>query len=223
MITNVSFDLWLTLIKSHPEFKHRRAEMIADTYNSKGLSVPHIEALVRNIDKIFDRYNEYYGEKIPASSMYQRVLNETCNDPEEVSLEEAQHFEQRANELFVEYSPRLLNDDIPSILEGLQAEGKVLNLASNTGFIEGKTLRIVLEKLGILKHFLFNIFSDEVKASKPSARFFQRVYDEVSVPKKNILHVGDNEKTDYQGALNFGFSALLIKPDYTLNDIRAAL
>ena len=100
----------------------------------------------------------------------------------------------------------------------------MLNLSSNTGFIEGETLRTTLANMGILQYFDFLIFSDEINASKPSSHFFQHVYDHIDVPKKAVLHIGDNPKADYQGAKNFGFNALLITdPNYTINDIRTKL
>ena len=38
--------------------------------------------------------------------------------------------------------------------------------------------------------------------------------------KDEILHIGDNYKADYLGAMNFGFKALHINnQQYTLNDI----
>ena len=224
MITNISFDLWLTLIKSHPSFKIQRAQMIADSYNPDGLSVSKIETYIRDQDKVFDRHNEIIGKKIPAVEMYFRILKGISRNSENVSMETAQRLEEQSNELFIEYCPQLLNDSVPYILEQLREDGYVLNLASNTGFIEGKTIRKVLEKLGILRHFLFYIFSDEVNASKPSPHFFQRVYDEINVQKNQVLHIGDNPKTDYKGALDFGFEALLItNTNYTLNDVKSRL
>lgn len=223
MITNISFDLWLTLIRSHPQFKWKRAEMLARSYNPKGYSVEQIDLLIRRMDKVFDRYNESFGKKIPASIMYQKTLSELCKNKKNIDIEEAKEVEAKANKLFIEHNPQLLNKNISFILKALKEEGKILNLASNTGFIEGTTLRIVLDKLDILKYFSFTIFSDEINTSKPSTDFFDQVQKQANVPKKNILHVGDNVKTDYQGALDFGFSALLVKQNYTLDDIRPKL
>ncbi|MBK5720884.1 HAD family hydrolase [Dysgonomonas sp. Marseille-P4677] len=223
MITNISFDLWLTLIKSHPEFKLKRAEMIADSYNPKGLRAEQIDLVIRDLDKTFDLHNETYGGKIPASEMYLKILIEIGNSTESISIEDANKVRAFSDDLFIEYCPQLLNSNVFSILEEINKEGLIMNLASNTGYIEGTTLRIALDKLNILNFFSFHIFSDEINASKPSPIFFQKVYDNINTPKKNVLHVGDNIKTDYKGAIDFGFSALLIKPNYTLNDIRTRL
>lgn len=223
MITNISFDLWLTLIRSHPQFKAKRAEMIADTYNPKGYSAEQIDVLIRNMDKIFDRFNESSGKKISADKMYLKILCELCDNEDSLTLADGKKVEQAANDLFIEYTPQLLNQNTPQILEYLKDNGRVLNLSSNTGFIEGNTLSVVLRKLDLSKYFSFFVFSDEIGVSKPSPLFFQEVYGKANVPKSQILHIGDNAKTDYQGAIDFGFQALLIKHNYTLDDIRARL
>ncbi len=224
MITNVSFDLWMTLIKSHPEFKTKRAELIADTYNLNGLSVSQIETITREYDKVFDRYNESSGGKIPATEMYFRVLKRVNLNSDRITQEEAKLIENKSNELFLSYLPEFVNNKIPSVLYNLIERGVSINLASNTGYIEGQVLQEALSRLDLLKYFSFCVFSDEINASKPSVGFFREVVYRARVDKDKILHIGDNPKTDYQGALNFGLKALLITNiNYTFNDIATRL
>ncbi|MDU1892086.1 MAG: HAD family hydrolase [Dysgonomonas sp.] len=224
MIKHISFDLWLTLIKSHPSFKRLRAELIADVYNTKGLTTEEIDILIRNTDKEIDRNNESTGGKLPARLMYYKILEQTCPESEDVLIQKAKTLEIQSNELFIKNIPLLLNDNISDILSWLKAEGYSLNLGSNTGFIEADTLRIVLDDLGLLQFFSFCVFSDEIKTSKPSPLFFQEIYDQTNFKKEEILHVGDNPLTDYQGASDFGLNALLItNRDYTLDDIKSGL
>jgi putative hydrolase of the HAD superfamily len=224
MIQHISFDLWLTLIKSNPLFKRKRAELIADKFRPKNMTVEQIDMLIRRKDKIFDRYNEMYGIKIPAKCMYLNVLQSIDSQSHTIDAEDALWLMQQSNELFMDYPPQLLNGQIPDILKNLQSETDGLNIGSNTGYMEGETLCKALKMTGIYDFFSFFVFSDEIQTSKPSAAFFQTVLDNADVPKSRILHVGDNPKTDYQGAVNFGFDALLItNPNYTLNDIKSKL
>lgn len=223
-IKNISFDLWMTLIRSHPEFKLKRAELIADTFNIKNISPKEIDSFIRSVDNVFDRYNMISGKKLSANKMYQKLLEKLVPKETSVTLDIAISLRKEADDLFGQYQPVFLNENIPQILSQLKEEGYVLNLSSNTGFIEGETLRTTLANMGILQYFDFLIFSDEINASKPSSHFFQHVYDHINVPKNAILHIGDNPKADYQGAKNFGFNALLITdPNYTINDIRTKL
>jgi putative hydrolase of the HAD superfamily len=224
MIRHLSFDLWLTLIKSHPLFKRKRAELIADRFRPKNMSVEQIETLIRQKDKIFDRYNEIQGRKIPAKAMYLHILRKMDAGYGDITEEDAEWVMQQSNELLMDYTPRLLNEQVPDILSGLQSEVESMNIGSNTGYIEGKALHKVLKKTGIHHFFSFFVFSDEVHISKPSARFFRHIHEGANLPKSGILHIGDNPKTDYRGATDFGFNALLIThPNYTLNDIRSKL
>ncbi len=223
-IKNISFDLWMTLIRSHPEFKLKRAELIADTFNIKNISPKEIDSFIRSVDNVFDRYNMISGKKLSANKMYQKLLEKLVPEETSVTLDIAISLRKKADDLFGQYQPVFLNENIPQILSQLKEEGYVLNLSSNTGFIEGETLRTTLANMSILQYFDFLIFSDEINASKPSSHFFQHVYDHINVPKNAILHIGDNPKADYQGAKNFGFNALLITdPNYTINDIRTKL
>lgn len=220
MITNVSFDLWMTLIKSHPQFKTKRAELIADTYNLKGLSVSQIETITREYDKVFDRYNELNGCKISATEMYFRVLRRINLNSDKITQKEAEFIEYKSGELFLSYLPQFVNNEIPAILYNLIDRGISLNLASNTGYIERRVLKEALSKLDLLKYFSFCVFSDEINASKPSPNFFQEVVCRAKTDRDKILHIGDNYKTDYQGALNSGLKAFLItNTNYTFDDI----
>lgn len=223
-IKHISFDLWLTLIKSHPEFKQKRSELIADFFNIKQLSATEINLFIRSVDKIFDRYNEISGKKVSADIMYYKVLQKILPDSDFVKPDCAKELRKAADNLFLEYPPLLLNENIINILSQLKEDGYSLNISSNTGFIEGKILRTVLTNMDILQHFDFYIFSDEIEASKPSSYFFEKVYEHLDIDKKEVLHVGDNPKSDYKGAKSFGFDALLItNPNYTIDDIRTKL
>ena len=94
-------------------------------------------------------------------------------------------------------------------------EGKSINILSNTGFINGKTLRKILSFYELEDFISFQIYSDEVGYSKPNNEIFQLVFDQVNktreTQKKEILHIGDNSIADYNGAINFGFDAHLLK------------
>jgi putative hydrolase of the HAD superfamily len=224
MIRHISFDLWLTLIRSNPLFKRKRAELIADMYNPRGLNVSQIEMIIKGQDGIFNRYNEMKGAKIPAKEMYLNILKKISTDCRSVTEEHAECLIKHSDELFMEYPPALLNEQIPCILNKLKSENKTLSIGSNTGFVEGTVLRRMLKKLDLFHCFSFCIFSDEVKTSKPSASFFQRICDKAGISRSQILHIGDSLKADYRGATDFGFEALLITSmNYTLDDIRAKL
>lgn len=224
MIRHISFDLWLTLIKSHPEFKEQRAVFLHKEFNPQGFSVREIMDIVQYHDKICDRLNEINGKKVPAAQMYRRILANLGMDAAASDDQLIQQIILNVRELFFKLPPQFLNDSVIQLLNFLKNEGYTLNLSSNTGFIEGFTLRETLKQLNIADYFVFCIFSDEIGVSKPSAAFFSKVFEQVTVRKDEVLHIGDNFKTDYEGALAYGFNALHITNKfYTLDDIRRYL
>ena len=224
MIKHISFDLWLTLIKSHPEFKEKRAKFLKNEFNPKGLSVSEIMGIVQKTDVVSDRLNEITGFKVPTDQMYRRILQQMGNMPQSITDEILAHIKLKVHGLFMDNLPGFLNSSIKPMLEIITNEGYTLNISSNTGYIEGSTIVKTLVALDISEYFVFCIFSDEVGTSKPSFRFFSEVFEKVNVDKTEVLHVGDNFKADYEGAIKFGFNALHIKnQQYTINDIKRSL
>jgi putative hydrolase of the HAD superfamily len=151
--------------------------------------------------------------------MYAEVLAQAG-----VEHEDAIRLKQMSDALFLQHLPAFLNQDIINILRILKADGFILSIGSNTGFIEGDILRKLLQKFSIADYFSFMIFSDEINMSKPSAGFYQHVWEKTHLQKHEILHVGDNPVNDYRGALEFGFNALLItNQNFSIDDIKAKL
>lgn len=224
-IKYISFDLWLTLIKSHPQFKQKRAELLADRYNPQGLACAEIMNRVNLVDKLCDQFNEHNEGKVAAEMMYAQVLLSLGNPVKMITNRLLVELKLAVHQMFDEYPPVFLNEHISTMLHQLKGEGRGLNLSSNTGFIEGDCLIEVLKALGINHCFDFCIFSDRINASKPSAHFFNKVMENrPGIHKQELLHVGDNSIADYKGAIDFGFNALLItNQQYTIDVIRKAI
>ena len=212
------------MIKSHPEFKEKRAKFLKEQFNPKGLSVNEIIGIVQKTDLVSDRLNEITGLKVPTDQMYRRILVQLGNTPQSISEEMLAYIKLKVHELFMGNLPGFLNNSIQPMLKILCNEGYTLNISSNTGYIEGSTIVKTLIALDISEYFVFCIFSDQIGTSKPSFRFFSEVFGKVNVDKTEVLHVGDNLKADYEGAIKFGFNALHIKnQQYTINDIKRSL
>jgi len=85
---------------------------------------------------------------------------------------------------------------------------------SNTAFILGKTLHKVLSGYELSSYFSFEIYSDELGLAKPNSEIFQILYEKINqikpVDKQKIIHIGDNQIADYNGAKNAGLQAHLL-------------
>ena len=209
-----SFDLWLTLIKSNPDFKAKRDTLFKDFF-SIDKDFDEVRKVIRHYDVLFNRISEKTGNHIEREEVFLLMLNALGKDIETVDENQLKQFFHQVDELFLNNRPVLLWENIEEILIKIKDNNKTASILSNTAFIHGDSLRKVLKHLGLADYFSFMIFSDEVKASKPNLRVFEIMFDKINdlrtLEKKKILHIGDNKIADYDGAKTFGVNSKLVK------------
>jgi len=208
-----SFDLWLTLIKSHPEFKAKRVELFSSFFNVDK-PIEEVAKTVKYYDDLCNTINEVTGGNIDTFEIYLMILGALDVDVKMLNKEKLNEFYNKSEELFLEYKPVVIFDNIHSFFEDIKNQGKTINILSNTGFIKGKTMRKFLIHENLDQYIDFHIYSDEINCSKPNPLIFQEVKNKIKdqdLPMNQILHIGDNPVADYQGAKDFGFSAYLLK------------
>lgn len=213
-VDHISFDLWLTLIKSNPEFKKQRNQLFKDFFRIEN-SIEEVSQKIRYFDVLCNKINENTGLNIDTFEIYYLILSSLEVDITKINTAVLEDFYLKTEELFLEYKPQLLFENIKDIFKEIKNNGKTMNILSNTAFIKGKTLRKIVKHYEIEDYFLFQIYSDECEYSKPNEKIFNLVYQEVNKYKKiekfKILHVGDNRIADFDGAKKFGFDAYLIQ------------
>lgn len=210
---HISFDLWLTLIKSNPQFKLERNRLFKDFFRIEK-PLEEVNAVIRKYDILTNYINERVGKNFDTLEIYLLILDALGENLDKYEIEEFNIFYNLSEELLMKHKPILLDEKLPQLLEGLKSEGKSMNILSNTAFIKGKSLKKIMEHYGMDKFFSFQIYSDEAGVSKPNRLIYQIAYDEIvkinDIAKSEIIHVGDNRNSDYEGAKNFGFHAHLI-------------
>lgn len=208
-----SFDLWLTLIKSHPEFKAKRVGLFSSFFNV-AKPIEQVAKTVKYYDDLCNTINEVTGGNIDTFEIYLMILNALDVDIKLLNKEKLNEFYTKSEDLFLEYRPVVIFENIHGFFEDIKNQGKTINILSNTGFIKGKTMRKFLIHENLDQYIDFHIYSDEINCSKPNPLIFQEVKNKIKdqdVPLNKILHIGDNPVADYQGAKKFGFSAYLLK------------
>ena len=209
-----SFDLWLTIIKSNPDFKFKRDTLFKDFF-SIGKDIDEVRKTIRHYDVLFNRISEKTGNHIEREEVFLLFLDALGKDIETITEENLKEFFRQVDELFLNNMPVLLWENIEEILIKIKEKNKTASILSNTAFIHGDSLRKVLEHHGLADYFSFMIFSDEVKASKPNLNIFDMMFKKINdlrkVEKEKILHIGDNIKADHDGAKTFGFNSKLVK------------
>ena len=177
-----SFDLWLTLIKSHKEFKPKRNILFKSFFDIKSTQ-EQVNQAIRYYDVLCTKMSVTTGKHIS------RI--------DSVTLEE---FSQETEQLFLKYKPELIYPNISNLFKKIKNENKTISILSNTAFILGKTLHKVLSEYELNSYFSFEIYSDELGLAKPNSEIFQILYEKVNqiktVDKQKIIHIGDNHRAD---------------------------
>jgi len=208
-----SFDLWLTLIKSHPEFKAKRVELFSTFFNVEK-PIDEVAKAVKYYDDLCNNINEVIGGNVDTFEIYLLILNSLNVDIKQLDQANLNEFYQKSEDLFLEYKPVVIFDELHNFFDEIKNQGKTINILSNTGFIKGKTMRKFLMNENLDQYIDFHIYSDEIKCSKPNPLVFQEVKNQIrnqELQMEQILHIGDNPIADYKGAKDFGFSAHLLK------------
>lgn len=213
-----SFDLWLTLIKSNPVFKKERALFFHKWLNANGKSLEEVEKTFRKVDLMSNAINQKSGKNLDVEELYLMIIYELNGSDsifEDLDMEWLLH---EMEQLFFQYIPTIYHPETLSTLHKLKEIPDVsMSILSNTAFIKGSTLRVMLERLGMAHFFDFQLYSDEVNISKPNIEFFTLMIEKIYHKRLNdnltfddVIHVGDNKIADIDGANNLGINSFLI-------------
>ena len=210
---HLSFDLWLTLIKLNPEFKSKR-NLLFKEYFDIDCSLEKVTEVVRYYDVLINNINEKTGLNVDTFEIYCLILNALNVKIDEIEIKNLADFYKETELLFMQFKPNLIYPQIHLLFKEIVEQEKTINVLSNTGFIKGDTLRKLINNFELDQYFSFQLYSDETGFSKPNVKMFELVYDQIKknkiVKKLEVLHIGDNKIADYNGAINFGYNALLI-------------
>jgi putative hydrolase of the HAD superfamily len=211
-VHHVSFDMWLTLIRSNPMFRQKRDELFRDLF-SISESLESISAHFKKWDVRFTIINEKTGKNLDAEEMLSIVLAD-LDHTDKFDGQMVREFFIRQEDLFFRYHPKPIEEKLPVFLNSLKEQDINISILSNTGFIKGKLLRQLMDHLGLSQYMSFQLYSDEISFSKPSGEAFSSLLSEVCKHRltgaSNILHIGDNSNADVGGATVAGMQSALI-------------
>ena len=106
----------------------------------------------------------------------------------------------------------VMPDLVPGVAQALrQLKGRYkLAVISDAIFSPGRVLRQILHAHGLGDVFDAFAFSDEAGCSKPDARLFHAVAEQTGCQSHELLHLGDRQEKDIDGAHAVGARAVLI-------------
>ena len=207
----VTFDLWATVLESPrvgSRARHqRRVSALLEALHASGERVER-GAIDRLMQAEWSRYNQVWREEMRTLQNDERlawmVSTLDCAPlPAALSVSVCEAFDHSLWE-----GPPGLVEGAAEVIEALANAGVRLGVISDTSFSTGATLRRLLEREGILRHFGALTFSDEVGRSKPHASLFEQTLTQLGVRAADAAHIGDNEHTDVHGARSAGMLAV---------------
>ncbi|MDN5286420.1 MAG: putative hydrolase of the superfamily [Mucilaginibacter sp.] len=213
-----SFDLWLTLIKSNPDYKLERTRIFHRDFNPGNKSIEEVAKAFRVVDLMCNAVNERTGKNIDSDEMHLMVISLINDNQLDLKQIDTDKLYADMEALVLNNMPLVYDDVTINVLDRLkQKGGSTLSLLSNTGFIKGAILKKILAELKMDQYFDFQLYSDEVGMSKPNPAFFNLMLQNIKQINKgkeitldSIIHIGDNPKADIEGANAAGIKSLLI-------------
>jgi putative hydrolase of the HAD superfamily len=222
----VTVDFWDTIAyyTFNDEIFKERVDHSFEIYKYYDISYDTAFMLMRSVYEHFE--NLWHKEfRTPTTPEMFRHIEKL------ISFElEKDHFEElvRYNETLVPEKYFQVKPEISRALRIL-SEKYDLVIISDTGFEPGREIRKALERQGLLNCFKYGVFSDETGFSKPDKRAFEKAAEVTGSKFDQMIHIGDREAKDIEGARSAGMKSILYtgfrdddmngtKADYTASD-----
>ena len=208
----VSFDFWDTLYDSGnlPDRLTFRQEAIRTLLGQYGVQLADREVMqlytasAREADRWWREEHRGYTTAERLNWMLERVGAEPRPQCEHVATAC-----DAVDAALLRWPPALL----PGAADAVRALADRVPLAilSDTGFASGRAQNALLEQDGLLHLFRATVYSMDVGHAKPRPEPFAAAVQALPVSSPNdVVHIGDNERTDVGGALASGLRAIRI-------------
>ena len=215
-IKAITFDLWDTVIQDDSDEAERKRRGLRSKRDERRYLFWNAVNEVQEIDKpIVDTAYDQTEEEFhlewyehyrtwPIREHMNRVLMKINRSvPDDAFEQVARTLENMEIEI-----PPLPVDGIKEVLESLSDRCR-LGVVSDTIVTPGYKLREWLELFDLQSYFSGFAFSDEVGHSKPHKDMFWTAANQLGSDLTNMVHIGDREAKDIQGAHAVGMKAIL--------------
>jgi FMN phosphatase YigB (HAD superfamily) len=188
----VTFDFWHTLVAEHPGTLRAMqleqwSRLLARARQSRDRT--EIEtAFAKNWQRFEEHWWTNSGQYTPTDSVTFIAAELSVDMTDELRTELIDSYRVVGETAELEMAPGL-----EACLRSLRGAGIRLGIVCDVGLTSSPTLRVRLERLGVLDAFDSWSFSDETG-----------VFDPLGVEPSDAAHIGDNERTDITGANALG-------------------
>ena len=173
--------------------------LVRFTWDDDVLVAGHRAALGRDDPDFTRRYRDLMLGDGHGYRPYEELLGELGVDDPEAFID-AEHEVWRP-----QFEPLA---SAQALLDSLRSRGVKTGLVANSWPDPGRVLRRDAEIFGLAERLDVMVFSEEVEARKPAAEIFLRACRDLDVDPVDAMFVGDNLRTDVQGAANVGMTTV---------------
>lgn len=208
----VTFDLWETLLFERDGHSARRTlarcRNLADAFNKFGINVS-LEQLDRAFKKLISSLLKVWDANKDVSHLdqIQLIVKFTLGHHVVMRKEWMNELSSAYVSSFFEVPP-YLNPDARKVFKWLRSHDISIGIICNTGLTLGFGIRRFLEEENIAEYFDVMVFSDEVGIRKPARGIFRLAAQKLEMKPLQVVHVGDNLKSDIWGAKKAGFKGV---------------
>lgn len=206
MIKAISFDFYNTLVRFWPpldEIQQAACQELGLTVSKSGIDQGYAIA-----DVYFNQENEDHPlalrseeDRLAFFGRYEQIILENAGVP--VTLELARQIWGMAMSVPKDFIP--FEDVIPA-LEGLSSKGYRIGVLSNLR----RDMDSLCQTLGLSPYLDFYINSSEAGAEKPHPPIFLAALEKMAASPGEVVHVGDQYRSDVLGARAVGMHPVLI-------------
>ena len=206
MIKAVSFDFYNTLVRFWPpleEIQQAACHELGLTVREKDITRGYAVA-----DVLFNRENEDRPlsersdeDRLEFFGRYEQLILETAGI--DVSMDLAKRIWKLAMSVPKDFIP--FNDTVPALVQ-LREAGYKVGVITNLRRDLGELCR----QVGLSPYLDFMVGSEEVGMEKPHPPIFMAALKRVGAEPAEVVHVGDQLRSDVMGAQGVGMQAVLI-------------
>ena len=207
----ITFDYWDTLYEGAalPERVALRHDAVRQLLHALGhpLPEPEFTELYRASGDEAERWWREEHRGYTTDERIRWILGRLgIERPEE--CEHVARAVQAVDDALLRHPPRLL----PGAAGAVRRLGAsyALGIVSDTGFASGRAQDRLLAHDGLRELFRTAIYSMDVGHAKPRPEPFRAALHALGFRAAEVIHIGDNERTDVRGALALGMRAIRI-------------
>lgn len=212
---NYIFDLYGTLVDIHTEEQKQELwEELTKFYVKHGASYTKEELKQTYENLVKEQERTYSHEAYPEVQLefvfQEMFLKKGVQAELSLAIEAGKRFRRLSTEYIRLY------DEAKQLLQELKEKQRGVYLLSNAQEIFTMP---ELEQLGIKEFFDGILISSKEGCKKPDPKFFERLFSQYHLEKKDCLMIGNDENTDILGANQMGIDSLYIhsnlSPEWT--------